>query len=361
MSETAPAEAPKRRLPATTVSTLVTYALIIVCALIPVPYLVEMPGPVFNTLGEHEGTEVVTIKGAKTYPTSGNLDMLTVAVAGGPGRPVFPSQALWSVVKKQDTVVPTEAYYPLATTRDQVTQQNEAQMSTSQDVAVAAALNHLGKKYTTQLGVGSVANGAAAAGALEPGDIITKLNGSPITGSPDDITRMQGTVAKGKPVELDILRDGKKHHEKVKPGDTPDGPKLGIVLAPSYDFPIDVNFNLDDVGGPSAGLVFTLTIIDKLEPGDMTGGVRIAGTGTITEDGVVGPIGGARQKVIAAHEAGNKFFLSPVGNCADASRAARGLDMKVISVDTLDTAVEAVDAIAHNDTSKLTECSTHGE
>ncbi|MDK8713154.1 S16 family serine protease [Brevibacterium sp. UMB1308A] len=341
----------------TTISTLVTYALVIIGAIIPVPYMVEMPGPVFNTLGKHEGAEVVTISGAKTYPTSGTLDMLTVAVAGGPGRKVYPSQAFWSVVKKQDTVVPSEAYYPLTTTRDQVTQENNAQMATSQDFAVAAALNHLGKKYETRLGIGSVAAGAAVEGVVEPGDIITKLNGEKINGSAEDIARVQDTVAKGDPVELDIERDGKKLHEKITPKGTADGPKLGVVLAPTYDFPIDVKFNLEDVGGPSAGLVFALTIIDKLEPGDMTGGKRIAGTGQIAEDGTVSPIGGARQKVVAANEAGVEYFLSPAGNCAEAAQAAKGLDMKVVRVDTLDTAVNAIDAMTNDDIGTVTLCS----
>ncbi|MDK7749024.1 S16 family serine protease [Brevibacterium sp. UMB10442] len=341
----------------TTISTLVTYALVIIGAIIPVPYMVEMPGPVFNTLGKHEGTEVVTISGAKTYPTSGTLDMLTVAVAGGPGRKVYPSQAFWSVVKKQDTVVPSEAYYPLTTTRDQVTQENNAQMATSQDFAVAAALNHLGKKYETRLGIGSVAAGAAVEGVVEPGDIITKLNGEKINGSAEDIARVQDTVAKGDPVELDIERDGKKLQETITPKGTADGPKLGVVLAPTYDFPIDVKFNLEDVGGPSAGLVFALTIIDKLEPGDMTGGKRIAGTGQIAEDGTVSPIGGARQKVVAANEAGVEYFLSPAGNCAEAAQAAKGLDMKVVRVDTLDTAVNAIDAMTNDDIGTVTMCS----
>ncbi len=357
MTTSAQANTPKKRLHVTTISTLVTYALVIIGAIIPVPYMVEMPGPVFNTLGKHEGTEVVTISGAKTYPTSGTLDMLTVAVAGGPGRKVYPSQALWSVVKKKDTVVPSEAYYPLTTTRDQVTQENNAQMATSQDFAVAAALNHLGKKYETRLGIGSVAAGAAVEGVVEPGDIITKLNGEKINGSAEDIARVQDTVAKGDPVELDIERDGKKLHEKITPKGTADGPKLGVVLAPTYDFPIDVKFNLEDVGGPSAGLVFALTIIDKLEPGDMTGGKRIAGTGQIAEDGAVSPIGGARQKVVAANEAGVEYFLSPAGNCAEAAQAAKGLDMKVVRVDTLDTAVNAIDAMTNDDIGTVTLCS----
>lgn len=357
MTTSAQANTPKKRLHVTTISTLVTYALVIIGAIIPVPYMVEMPGPVFNTLGKHEGTEVVTISGAKTYPTSGTLDMLTVAVAGGPGRKVYPSQALWSVVKKKDTVVPSEAYYPLTTTRDQVTQENNAQMATSQDFAVAAALNHLGKKYETRLGIGSVAAGAAVEGVVEPGDIITKLNGEKINGSAEDIARVQDTVAKGDPVELDIERDGKKLHEKITPKGTADGPKLGVVLAPTYDFPIDVKFNLEDVGGPSAGLVFALTIIDKLEPGDMTGGKRIAGTGQIAEDGTVSPIGGARQKVVAANEAGVEYFLSPAGNCAEAAQAAKGLDMKVVRVDTLDTAVNAIDAMTNDDIGTVTLCS----
>lgn len=345
---------------ATTVSTLLTYALIIVCALVPTPYLIEMPGPVFNTLGQNEGEDVLTISGARTYPTTGQLDMLTVGVAGGPGRKIYPSQALWSVVKGRDTVIPSETYYPLTTTRDEVAQVNAQQMSSSQDTAVAAALNEMGTKYSTRLGISQVVKGAPAEGILQAGDFIDAVNGESITGSAEDITRLQDLVATGNEVTMEITRDDSERTVSVRPAPSEGGAKLGIVLAPAYDFPIDVKFNLDDVGGPSAGLVFALTIIDKLEPGDMTGGVKIAGTGAITADGQVQPIGGARQKVIAASQAGNQYFLSPTDNCAEALAAARGRGIDVVRIDNLDTAVQAVDEIAHKSTDNLPTCSTQG-
>lgn len=344
----------------TAVSTILTYTLIVVCALIPVPYIIEMPGPVFNTLGSRDGQEILSITGTKTYPTSGQLDMLTVGVAGGPGRKLYPAQTLWSVVRKRDTVIPSEAYYPLATTRTQVSAENQAQMASSQDTAVAAALNYLGKPYKTQLGIGQVVSGSPAQGKLEAGDVVTSLNGSPISGSADDIARMQKVVAAGKPVTLDFTRGGSSQSATVTPRDAGDGAKLGVVLSPTYDFPIDVTFRVADVGGPSAGLIFALTVIDKLEPGDMTGGVKIAGTGAISDTGVVSPIGGARQKVAAAAAAGNEYFLSPADNCAEVLEADKGLGMKVVRVDTLESAVQSIDAIANKSTDNLPSCATAG-
>lgn len=125
-----------------------TYLLIALAVLLPVPYMLQLPGPVFNTLGDYQGKPMISVSGAQTYPTSGEIDMLTVAVSGGPGRDTYASQALGALLHGKETVVPTEAYYPLETTREQVAESNSVEMTSSQDVAVAAAMEQLDKPYS---------------------------------------------------------------------------------------------------------------------------------------------------------------------------------------------------------------------
>ena len=347
---------PRPRTDRSVVSAIITYALVVVCALIPVPYLIELPGPVFNTLGDYEGKPVMEISGAQTYDTTGQLDMLTVGVAGGPGRALVSSQVLWSVIRGSETVIPTEAYYPVTTTRDTVTEENAAQMASSQDTATAAALNQLHMDYSVNLLVGTVTPGTPADGHLEPGDVIRSVNGEKLTGDTEGITRLQESAAKGEELTLAITRKGKDAEVSLTPVDDGTGPKIGIGLAQAYDFPIDVTFNVADVGGPSAGLVFSLTMIDKLTPGDLVGDKKIAGTGTITPEGEVGMIGGARQKVVAAAAAGNEFFFSPAGNCAEVLAAQGSENMQIVRVDTLDSAVDSLDKIAAGDVADLPRC-----
>jgi Lon-like protease len=138
-------------------------------------------------------------------------------------------------------------------------------------------------------------------------------------------------------------------------GDQP-APIVGIIVGGEYDFPVDVAIQLENVGGPSAGMMFALGIIDKLTPGELNGGEQVAGTGTIAGDGTVGPIGGIRQKLYGAKDAGATWFLAPTSNCDEVSgHIPDGLS--VFSVDTLDDALAALEVIADGgDTSTLPTC-----
>jgi PDZ domain-containing protein len=121
-------------------------------------------------------------------------------------------------------------------------------------------------------------------------------------------------------------------------------PVVGVLMQGSYKFPFDVDINVGDVGGPSAGLMFSLGILDKLTPGEITGGKRIAGTGTIDSAGQVGPIGGIAQKMVGARDSGATVFLTPADNCAEAVKAVpEGL--RLVKADTLHDAVLALDAL----------------
>src|SRR5699024_9346019 len=147
---TAPSRGTRRRRPPRLAMTsgVLTYVFIALAVLLPVPYMLQLPGPVFNSPGDYPGDAMIEVSGAKTYPTGGRIDMLTVAVSGGPGRDVYASQALGALINGQRTVIPSEAYYPLDTTREDVAETNAVEMSSSQDVAVAAAMGQLDKSYS---------------------------------------------------------------------------------------------------------------------------------------------------------------------------------------------------------------------
>ncbi|WP_291791504.1 PDZ domain-containing protein [Brevibacterium sp.] len=346
-----------RRPGAVGVSSFLLYALVFAAALIPVPYLLQMPGPVVNTLEPYEGRELITISGTQTYEAEGQLDMLTVAVAGGPGRSVYASNALGSLVKGSETVVPSEAFYPLETTREQVSDQNSADMVSSQDEATAAALGELGIDFSTVVGVSSVAPDSAAAGAVEPGDLLLKVDGTPVEGSPEGMAAVKDAVASSDgPVALTVQRDGEEHEVEVEPHDVDGTRAIGVVMGLGYSFPFDVEFAVEGIGGPSAGTIFALTIIDKLTEGNLTGGVPIAGTGAIDAEGVISPIGGARQKVVAAAAAGAEYFLSPADNCAEVLSAPGAEDLTVVRVDDLHEARAAVEDIAADEDGALPSC-----
>lgn len=339
-----------------TISGLVLYVLVLAAILLPVPYMIQMPGPVVNTLEKVKGQDLVTIEGTQTYPASGQLDLLTVAVAGGPDRSVFSPQVLRGVFAHDDTVIPSEAYYPLGTTGDEVSEENSGQMASSQDTATAAALTELGIDYDSRIEVASVVEGTPAEGELEVGDVITSVDGQDLAGSAEDMKKVSETVQEGDPVTLGIEREGTASSVEVTPEAAHGVPMIGVTMQQAFDFPFDVTFNVEDIGGPSAGTIFALTIIDELTPGDMTGNVPIAGTGEISPEGTVSPIGGARQKVSAASDAGAEYFLSPKDNCAEVVEAAARTDLTVVRIDDLHSARTSIESIAAGETTDLPSC-----
>jgi PDZ domain-containing protein len=143
------------------------------------------------------------------------------------------------------------------------------------------------------------------------------------------------------------------------PAEAPPGSLLGVLLDPQVELPVDVDFDIENIGGPSAGTMFALGIVDTLTPGEMTGGKSIAGTGTMDLAGNVGPIGGIRQKLVGASQAGAKWFLAPAGNCDEVvGHVPAGLD--VVQVGTLGEARDAVEAIAAGDGGSLPTCAAAG-
>lgn len=329
--------------------------LALVLAQITVPYAIMTPGPITNTLGEvSEGTPLIAVEGAETFPTEGELNFTTVRVGGGPGNRTNVWDYLSARVSGDATIVPVGDVFPEGVTRTQIREENQAEMEGSQQGAAAVALRALGHEVTETVTIVGASETSAFADTVEEGDIVLGLNGVP-TDSADALRAEVAKLAVGADAALIIERDGR---EQVIDGTTVDSdgrPVLGIFLSRSFDSDVEVTITAGDVGGPSAGLMFSLGIYDVLTEGPLTGGQDIAGTGTITPDGEVGPIGGIRQKVIGAQSAGSDFFLAPEANCAELSGAVpRGIE--VFSIETFDQALEVVEGIASDATGDFARC-----
>ncbi|WP_035749276.1 YlbL family protein [Arthrobacter sp. 35W] len=324
--------------------------------LMPVPYVVESPGPTFNTLGKENGTPIIQISGADTYPVTGSLDMVTVRQGGGlPGNSINILEALQGWADPDKAVFPAELIYPPGTTAQDANTAGAAAMTSSQDTSTAAALNQLGIKYTTELTVAQIPAGSASEGKLKVGDVVLAVDGAPVT----DLSVIQQALADGagKPVAVRVKRGGAEQDVSVAPTLGDNGKYLlGISLQTVPTFPFEVKFGLQNITGPSAGMMFALAIIDTLTPSDITGGKHFAGTGTIDPQGNVGAIGGIAQKMIGARNSGATVFLAPGANCNDVvGHVPDGL--QVVKVDTLTEAYDAVKLIGSGaDGSTLPTC-----
>ena len=339
---------PWRSLPWRAISAAAALVLVLVVALLPSPYAIERPGPVYDTLGS-SGTgsasaPLISIPDKTTYPTKGALDLLTVYVDGLPsGGPSWLELArAW--LDPSQAVVPLEAIYPIGVTQQQNDQQSAAEMTGSQRSAVAAALSNLGYDVRGDVKVTTVRPGSAASAVLKVGDVIRTYGGTTV----DDSCSLQDVVvdAGAKPTTVVLQRGGTERTVTVTPRRTDVGggdvrPLLGVTTAATFDFPFTVRLRISDVGGPSAGMMFALGIIDKLTPGSLTGGRHVAGTGTICGDGSVGAIGGIVQKMAAARGAGATLFLAPAADCDEVvGHVPNGLD--VVAVRTLSNSLAAL-------------------
>jgi PDZ domain-containing protein len=323
--------------------------------LLPSPYVLETPGPTFNTIGEVNGQPLIHVEGRESFQPSGQLDLTTVFVNGGPNGPVNILDTFRAWVDPSANVLPEQLVYPEGTTSSDVKEQNAVAMTSSQESAIAAALAHEGIDFTEELSVAGLATDAAAEGILREGDILRTVDGQEV----ENITTLRSALddAEGAPADLTIVRDGAPLDVSVTPKKSPEGDyQLGVMLASTFDFPFDVTIQLDNVGGPSAGTMFALGIIDTLTEGDLTGGRHFAGTGTIDSTGAVGPIGGIAQKLVGARSGGAEFFLAPAANCNEVvGHIPDGLT--VVKVETLDEAVDAVETLgAGEDPAGLPAC-----
>ncbi|MDH6180435.1 PDZ domain-containing protein [Microbacteriaceae bacterium SG_E_30_P1] len=326
-------------------------AALIIIAMLPAPYVIERPGPVFDTLGDVEidGEDVpmIQIPVEETYPTQGSLDMLTVNVSGSPSRPPSWFDIATAYVDPSKAILPMDLVYPPGTSLEDSNEQGRIDMENSQKEAIAAALTHLDYDFPSTLTVLDTATDSPADGVLEADDIITTVNGE----TPADVTELRALIAENgldSAARVGIIRDGQAQTLSITPvmsDEAEPQPVVGIIVGSDFEFPFTVTIQLENVGGPSAGMMFALGIIDKLTEGPLTGGENIAGTGTITSTGEVGPIGGIVQKMWGAENAGADWFLAPSANCGEVDGHVPA-DLRVFSVETLDDALTALEAIS---------------
>ena len=316
---------------------------------VPVPYVILSPGPTLNTLGRGpSGRSLIQITGHPVYPTAGHLNLVTVSFQGGPSNSLNVFAALRAWLTPHEAVVPQEELFIPGQTQQQVVQQDTQQMTSSQQTATAAALCVLGIKFQVVDTVAVVAKGLPADGVLRRGDVITAVDGKPVTCKASAASLIRAR-SPGDPVTLTIARTVGGHRVirrfHLKTASVQGTPVVGLRVAESYVFPFNVRIRVGDIGGPSAGLMFALGIVDKLTPGNLTSGRFVAGTGEISADGSVGAIGGIQQKMAGARQAGATLFLTPAANCPDTAGAVPA-GMRLVKVRNLAGAVSALHALA---------------
>ena len=325
------------------ISAVAVIIAILVAERLPVPYVILSPGPTLNTLGKDQtGKPLITITGHTVHPTSGHLNMVSISYVGGPGHQFNVFTALRAWLDPHEAVVPQTEIFAPGLSQQQVTQQDQVEMTGSQESATAAALHQVGIAYKTLAEVVSVKQGLPAYGKLKPGDLITAVDGQPVTGTTRLTTLIKAHAAK--PITVTFRRGGTTQHTQLTAEQVGGRPILGIVVQDQYQFPFTVTIQIGQIGGPSAGTMFALGIIDKISPENLTGGKFIAGTGEISANGAVSPIGGIQQKMIAARDAGATVFLAPAANCSD-TRGAVPAGLRVVKVSTLSGAVSALQNI----------------
>ena len=319
-------------------STLLATVLVGAGLVAQVPYVSLGPGPTFNTLGVQDGKPVISITGRQTYDTPGNLDLTTVGVDPS----LTLGEALQGWFRADEAVVPRDLVFPPGQTDEQVDAANARAMGESQDAATTAALAALG--IAVAAAVGAVTPGSPAEGQLRADDVLTTVDGEAVR-DPAQLRALIGQRAVGEPVQVGYRRGstpGTATLTTASSGETPPRPVIGVETRVDYPFTVDIA--LEEVGGPSAGLMFALGIVDKLGPESLTGGRYVAGTGEIDPDDAVGPIGGIQQKVVAARGKGAELFLVPAANCADAVASAPD-GLRLARVATLGEALTALERV----------------
>ncbi|MGH3586912.1 MAG: YlbL family protein [Pseudonocardia sp.] len=331
-----------------------------VAALLPVPYVTMSPGPTVDVLAERKGEEIVQVDGHKVYyDTDGRLELTTVSVTG-PGQELSLAEAIAAWFDTTRAVYPRDVVYQPEQSEEDVRRESSVQMVSSQDTAIAVALKELGFNPPAITEVLAVSKNAPADGKLEARDKILEVNGTKITNA-TAVSRAVQRSGVGGTAEFVVRRGADTRTVSVQTEAAEDEPKraiVGVVVGEGYQFPFDVKVNIsEDIGGPSAGLIFSLAVYDTLTPGPLTDGVNVAGTGTIAPDGTVGPIGGIQQKIVAAADSGADIFLVPPDNCDSALGAGvEEEEIRLVKAETMHSAVESVQAYADDENADLPRC-----
>jgi len=325
---------------------LLMAAMLVGSVLLPIPYLARSPGPIFNILGESDGKPVLEIEGAKSFPTTGTLDMTTVAESGGTAGAMTVGAAVAALIERDTSVLPDEDAINGVDISD--SREFEVQVfDASQSNALGAAAAFLKRPVESQPVVMDVVPDSPAAGKLLPGDIVQSVAGLKVTDA-KQVGKLIGGQPSGTSFEFEVDRPGLQPLQKftitsrTSPQE-PDRAVVGILVDNHYSSDFEAVVNLDNIGGPSAGLMLSLGMVDRLTEADLLAGRHVAGTGTIDGEGAVGGIGGIDKKMIAAQGAGAELFLAPKTNCPEVV-ASTPSGLAVVPVATVDEAVAAIEA-----------------
>ncbi|HEY8545654.1 MAG TPA: PDZ domain-containing protein [Acidimicrobiales bacterium] len=308
------------------------------------PYYALRPGQVRNT------ELLISVDGVETYSADGSISYTTVSL-----RRLTLFGYLDAQLDRDVEVLPEEEVLG-ERDPDENRQFNLQLMDNSKQVAAQVALEKLGYTVDTSAAgerVLEVQEDMPADGLMEPGDVIVEVEGEPID-DPGDLARILSDNRPGDEIELTVQPFAEEEEKELslELAAAPDDPQrgvMGVLVQPDgveYHFPFEIEFDTGDVGGPSAGLAFTLGLLDRLTPGELTGGKAVAVTGTISSDGHVGEIGGVAQKAAAVRRSGAELFIVPAGNYEDA--VARAGDVEVVPVETLDDALAALADLGGN-------------
>lgn len=328
------------------VSAFFALVLAVIGTQLPAPYVRLVPGPVTDTLGVVGGKPLIVVKGHATSQTKGRIYLVTVSEFGGPGKNITGADVLSGWWSKSDAVVPRRILFPPHVTQQEVARQDAQDMANSQEQAKVAALRFLGYSLKPGVDVAAVTATSSAKGKLHVDDIIVGIDGKAVANSQALLTALKSHKA-GDQITLEVNRNGVQVEVPVALQKPPAGrqdqvtPTIGIEIVDSFAKPFEINIDLRDVGGPSAGAAFALGIVDKLSGDDLTGGRTIAVTGTIDAQGNVGAIGGVVQKMWGARRAGATVFFVPKDNCAEAVKSVPG-GLRLVMETTLAKNIDAL-------------------
>lgn len=319
-----------------------------VVSVAPECYVALRPGPTRDAL------DLVDIPGEETSESAGQLVVVTVAVDSE-----LSFGELWDLRSDPTSQrAERELYFPPDVDEDTTREQFAAQMAESTQAAAVAALRELGYQLDgTGVRVQAVVPGGPTDGVVAEDEVVVGIDGTSVTDF-DTLLAVLEEREVGDVVTLEVEAAGGTEEREVTLGENPQDatrPFLGLLLVTRIDVPLDIDVDAGRIGGPSAGLVFALTIMDKLTDEDLTGGLVVAGTGTIDLEGRVGPIGGIRQKIPGALEREDDappadVFLVPRGNVDEARGAAVDAPLLLVPIDTLGDAVDALAALREGGT-----------
>jgi Lon-like protease len=272
------------------------------------PVVALSPGPMEDVLAR------LKVEGSRVYDSEGKLYLTSVGIDDN----VRFYEALLDMANRDVQLVPRAQLYPEEQDSAEIDKENVALMDRSKETATVVALRQVGYKIEPSgVEVTEVVAGAPADGKLRAGDEILAADGH-LVDSTDEVRKAITGHKPGERVAFRVERGKGEKNVSVEVQEVEDQPRVGILLRDLFpDLPVKVTIQTqNNIGGPSAGLMFTLSIIDKLTREDLTGGRRIAGTGEIALDGSVLPVGGVGEKLIAVHRLGVTTFLIPAENCA---------------------------------------------